>query len=498
MKLNLIDTKLMIKYTVGLLLFVAICSSCNKEFLEKKPGYLSSEGFYQTDVQAEQAINAAYSQLLLFWTNKVSFESDVLSDDAVKGQGSDLSDLTSFDILNIDPASGPVNSNWADNYTGIYRCNLVLDHVQPDSDVKKRVLGEAYFLRGFFYYRLVIRFGGLPLSLTTIDSDINLPRSSVDETYQQIVDDLAKAEELLPYPVAVTSSNVGRANRGAASSLKGIVYLHWEKYQEAYNTLKEVVDNSGGQFNYGLTTNYLDIFKVSSNNNQESVFEAQTREGANFDESNGFNFWVRPRNGSTIFGLGFCLPTQSLLDEFESDDPRRAATIFVPGDIISDEPIPGSPGDNVNQHPFEASWAPETGYGCAKYVKGIFVGNNAEKMGQNKRLIRYAEVLLAFAEAAYRTGHDAEAWDAIMQVRRRAFGTDKPSPFNDLFDAIVHERRVELGLEGKRYFDLVRWGLAEQNLGNLGYRPERKGLYPIPTAELDANSNPDLQQNEGY
>lgn len=497
MKLSLINYNILIKYSLCFVLSAMICVSCKKDFLEKKPGYLSSEGFYQTDVQAEQAINAAYYQLLTFWTKNISFESDILSDDAVKGQGSDLSELTSFDILNIDPASGPVSGNWGDNYTGIYRCNLVLDNVAPDSDVKKRVLGEAHFLRAFFYYRLAIRYGGLPLSITTRNTDVNIPRSSLDQTYQLIIDDIVKAEGLLPYPADVTSSNVGRANRGAATSLKGIVYLQWGKYQEAYNALKEVVNNTGGKYNYGLTPNFLDIFQVASNNNQESVFDAQAREGANFDESNGFNFWVRPRNGSTIFGLGFCLPTQSLYNEFESDDPRRAATILAPGDIISNEPIPGNPSDNVNLHPFQASWAPETGYGCAKYVKGVFVGNNAEKTGQNKRFIRYAEVLLAFAEAAYKTtGHDSEAWAAIMQVRHRAFGINKPSPYTNLFDAIVHERRVELGLEGKRYFDLVRWNLTQQYLGSLGYRPATKGLYPIPTAEL--NTNPNMTQNDGY
>lgn len=489
-----------LKYIICLAATVIVFSACDKKFLEKKPGYLGSDGFYGTDVQAEQAINAAYYQLLTFWTNKISFESDVLSDDAVKGQGSDLAALNSFDILNIDPASDPVRGNWADNFTGIYRCNLVLDNVEPDSDIKSRVLGEAHFLRAFFYYRLAIRFGPLPLVTTTLNEDPSLPRASLDETYQLIIDDLTQAEELLPYPADVSAANAGRANRGAATSLKGIVYLHWGKYQEAYTALQEVVNNTGGRFNYGLTPDYLDIFKVASNNNLESVFEAQAREGAAFEESNGFNFWVRPRNSTTIFGLGFCLPTQSLYDEFESDDPRRAATILAPGDIISNEPVPGSTtGENVNMYPFQASWAPETGYGCAKYVKDVFVGVNAERHGQNKRMIRYAEVLLAFAEAAYRAGgHDTEAWAAIGQVRQRAFGTDKPSPHTDLFDAIVHERRVELALEGKRYFDLVRWGLAQQHLGSQGYRAETNGLYPVPIAELDANTNQGFQQNDGY
>ena len=497
MRSTLMIRNITIRYFLSLLFVAIFSSSCKKSFLETTPGYLSSNEFYQTDIQAEQGINAAYATLLSFWTNKVSFESDVLSDDALKGQGSDLSALTSFDILNIDPASDPVANIWGDNYKGIYRCNLVLDNVASDTETKKRVLGEAHFLRAFFYYRLAIRYGGLPLIKATVNSSLNTPKATIDETYQFIIDELIAAENLLPFPGSVSSANKGRANRGSAVCLKGIVYLQWGKYQQSYEALKDVVNNAGGNFNYSLTPKFIDIFQVASNNNSESVFDALARDGAGFDESNGFNFWVRPRNGSTIFGLGFCLPTQSLFNEFEPDDPRRAATIFRQGDIISNEPIPGTSNDNVNLHPFQSSWAPETGMGYAKYVKDVFVGTNAERTGQNKRLIRYAEVLLAFAEAAQKMGgHDAEALSAVMQVRQRAFGFAKPSPFNNLFEAIIHERRVELALEGKRYFDLIRWNLAQQYLASLGYRPETKGLYPIPVSELNTNSA--ITQNTGY
>jgi len=496
MRSTLIIRNVAIRYSICFLFVAVFCSSCKKTFLETTPGYLNSAEFYKTDIQAEQAVNAAYAPLLSFWTNKISFESDVLSDDAVKGQGSDLSALTSFDILNIDPASDPVANIWSDNYKGVYRCNLVLDNVTSNTETKKRVLGEAHFLRAFYYYRLVVRYGALPLVKTTMNSETTTAKSTLDETYKFVIDELIEAEKLLPYPVDVSSVNAGRANKGTATCLKGIVYLHWGKFQQSYETLKDVVNNTGAKFNYGLTPKFIDIFKAVSNNNSESVFDALAREGAGFDESNGFNFWVRPRNGSTIFGLGFCLPTKSLFDEFEVDDPRRAATIFRQGDIISNEPVPGTT-DNVNLHPFESSWAPETGFGYAKYVKDVFVGTNAERTGQNKRMIRYAEVLLAFAEAAHKAGgHDLEAQSALMQVRQRAFGFAKPSPFTDLFEAIVHERRVELALEGKRYFDLVRWNLAQQYLGPLGYLSARKGLYPIPVAELNSNSK--LSQNGGY
>ncbi|MEN6455723.1 MAG: RagB/SusD family nutrient uptake outer membrane protein, partial [Prolixibacteraceae bacterium] len=208
--------------------------------------------------------------------------------------------------------------------------------------------------------------------------------------------------------------------------------------------------------------------------------------------SNGFNFWVRPRNGSTIFGLGFCMPTQDLVNEFEANDPRLRYTVIRDGDIISEE---------VKDYPFQAAWAPETGMSCGKYVVDVPVGVYAEKHEQNLKNIRYAEVLLGYAEAAFRVGNKSEAAAKINMVRARARGGNTSvlpdvSSSDDLFNAIVHERRVELALEGKRYFDLVRWELAESELGALGYQPARKGLYPIPQTELDVN--PNLKQNTGY
>lgn len=466
-------------------------TSCD-DFLDKSPnGVLSTANFYQTEEDAIAAINASYSILSGFWIENIAFEKDILSDDAVKGQGVDLGALTNFDNLNLYAGDGVVSTFWGEFYRGIYRCNLVLDHVPAismDQEIKNRILGEAFFLRAFYYYNLAIRFGGIPLVTTTLNAEKTPSKSSIEETWVFIEKDLISAASLLPNKSQYDGTEVGRADKGAAKSLLGIVYLFHEKWQDAFNTFNEVIESS----EYSLLPDFGNLFKPEFDNSTESVFETQAKGNESPDYSNGFNFWVRPRNGSTIFGLGFCMPTQDLVNEFEPRDPRLRFTVIRQGDIISEE---------VKDFPFQAAWAAETGMNCGKYVVGVPVGNLAERHEQNQKNIRYAEVLLGYAEAAFRIGNKSEAVAKINMVRARARGNlqvilPDVNTTDDIFAALVHERRVELALEGKRYFDLVRWGLAEKELGSLGYQPARKGLYPIPQTELDVN--PNLQQNPGY
>jgi len=478
-------------YSIISIFLMFMITSC-EDFLDKSPnGALSTSNFYQSEDDAVAAVNAAYTPLSGFWLENIAFEKDILSDDAVKGQGIDLAALTNFDNLNFNAGDGVVATLWGAFYQGIHYCNLVLDYVPAidmNENVKARVLGEAEFLRAFYYYNLAIRFGGVPLVKTTLGSDKMPSRSSFDETWSFIEEDLIAAAEKLPLKSDYSDEDAGRADKGAAQSLLGIAYLFHEKWQDAFDTFKKVIDSE----EYDLLPNFGNLFKPEYDNGIESVFETQAKGGEDAAYSNGFNFWVRPRNGSTIFGLGFCMPTQDLVDEFEPNDPRLRFTVIRDGDIISEE---------VRDYPFNAAWAPETGMSCGKYVVGVPVGVYAEKHEQNMKNIRYAEVLLGYAEAALRIENKDEAAAKINIVRERARGGNSSilpdiSASDDLFEAVIHERRVELALEGKRYFDLVRWDLAEQELGSLGYQSARKGLYPIPQTERDVN--PNLTQNTGY
>lgn len=479
--------------TLAVLLMAVFAPSCTKDndFLDKSPnGVLSTTNFYETPADAEAAINASYTILLDFWVKNIAFEKDIISDDAVKGQGVDLAALTNMDNLNFNATDGVNQALWSVYYKGVYLANLVLDYVpsiEMEAAKKDRILGEAHFLRAYYYYNLTIRWGGVPLMKTTIDAEKTPQKATREETWAFIVENLEKATTLLPWKNEYDAANIGRADKGAAYALMGNAYLFQEEWQNAFDAYQEVI-NSGI---YSLESDFGNIFKPEYDNGSEVVFETQAK-GGEFAYGNGFNFWVRPRNGSTIFGLGFCLPTQDLVDEFEEGDSRLRYTVIREGDIISDE---------ISDIPFQAAWAPETGMNCGKYVVGVPVGSNAERHEQNQKNIRYAEVLLSYAEAAFRTGNIGEALDKINMVRERARGGNisilpDVTASDDVFAAIVHERRVELALEGKRYFDLVRWGLAEAQLGELGYQPARMGLYPIPQSELDVN--PNLEQNIGF
>lgn len=476
------------------LAFLLFVSSCQKDegFLDKSPnGVLSTSNFYKTPGDAEAAAIASYTIMHDFWMKSIAFKKDIISDDAVKGQGVDLAALSNFDNLNFSATDGVNQTIWGLFYKGVYLTNLVLDYV-PDIEMeqaqKNRILGEAYFLRGFYYYNLVIRYGGVPVVSSTKNAVLTPARATTEATWAFIEENLTNAAELLPWRNQYSSADLGRADKGASLALLGNAFLFQEKWQNAFDAYKQVIESA----NYSLQPSFGDLFKPEYDNGVESVFEIQYRGGEEFSYGNGFNFWVRPRNGSTIFGLGFCMPTQDLVDEFEDGDPRLRYTVIREGDIISEE---------VKDFPFQAAWAPETGMSYGKYVVDIPVGGNAERHEQNLKQIRYAEVLLGYAEAAYRLGNTTETVAKLNLIRQRARGGNALvlpdlTGSEDLFAAIVHERRVELALEGKRYFDLVRWGLATQELGPLGYQSARQGLYPIPQTELDVN--PSLTQNPGY
>ncbi len=475
-----------------ILLIIFILVSACEDFLELSPnGALSTANFYKTDSDAEAAINAAYTIMLDFWVSNIAFEKDIISDDAIKGHGIDLAALTSMDNLDFNASEGAIASLWGIYYRGIRYCNLVLDYVPDinmDAKRRDRILGEAYFLRAYYYYNLAIRFGGVPIVETTLNTDKHPAKSNREETWRFIEENLVLAASLLPPKSQLNNKDIGRADKGAALSMLGIVHLWQESWNDAFNIFSQVI--SSGE--YSLQPSFGDLFKPENDNGVEVVFETQAKGGEDFAYSNGFNFWVRPRNGSTIFGLGFCMPTQSLVNAFEEGDPRLRYTVIRHGDIISEE---------VKDFPFDAAWAPETGMNCGKYVVDVVVGNLAERHEQNQKNIRYAEVLLGYAEAAYRTGNVQEAAAKINMVRARARNGQSGilpdiTTSDDIFVAIVHERRVELALEGKRFFDLVRWGLAQEVLGPLGYQPARQGLYPIPQTELDVN--PNLTQNPGF
>ena len=367
-----------------------------------------------------------------------------------------------------------------------------------DEDVKDRFLGEAKFIRAYSYFTLVTMFGGVPLITETLaPSEYQQSRATADEIWGQVIQDLTEARNALPFRSELSLSDVGRATWGAASSLLVKAHVYRENWQSAFDIADEVV--SSGE--YFLDPDYGNIFSLQGENGPGSIWEIQymNASGGNWGnqlEGSFTNVFQRARG--QFNGFGFNLPTQDFVDEFETDDPRLGHTIFQVGDEMGDRGV----------FTLEA-----TGFPHLYYAKKYFLnasdeapfGDPVPNGPSNDRVIRYADLLLFHAEAAYHTGNEFAARSSVNLVRERARGgnnsilPDVNSSGSDLLEAIYHERRVELGLEGHRFFDIVRQGRAAEVMTTLGFGFVEgvHEIFPIPEAEITLSGGL-ITQNPGY
>jgi hypothetical protein len=458
---------------------------CGEELLDKSPyGTISDASFYKTESDAIQAVNSIYNQLQQFNTfNAFIMRDDIWSDDTEKGGGGpgDTPQLEEFNSFDIQLSNWLIGGVWNGYYAGIFRANKALEKIgeMDDFPSKNRLLGEAYFLRALYYFHLNIRFNGVPLVTSTNTEELKtMSRSSAEQTWEMIVKDLLEAISSLP--VAYTGNDAGRATKGSAQGLLGYTYLNMKKWQDAADVYADII-NSG---KYNLTNNYaINFANKEGDNLPESLFEVQYAAGTG-DAGNGFKMhgWIRPRDVPSIKwgGNGFSVPTKSLANAFEPGDLRREATVLVDGDIVFGET-------------YRSSWSPYTGHNARKYIYGPEVIHG--EADANYKMIRYSEVLLGYAEAIFRGANgkaNLTGLQALNLVRKRAGLPDK-TQLN--FESIVHEKRVEFAIEGKRFFDLVRWGIAKDVLGDK-FNVNHDEYMPIPLNETLLN--PNLKQNPGY
>jgi len=500
----------MIRNLLTLAILLLINTACQKDFLERSPIIgTTQDNYYRTADDAIAAVNGAYAALQFELTPAGHFRwfwGDIMSDDATKG-GSGDNDVN--ELLRLETFQGPVNtslleSEWAACYEGIYRANVVLKHIPDmaiDATLKNRILGEARFIRAWFYYNLVTMFGGVPLADRVLPpSEYNMPRASADAVWNLINQDLAFAITALPTKSQYPAADIGRATKGAAQALLAKAYLWQNKFAEALSLTNAII-NSG---EYQLEPIYSRIFTQAGENGPESVFEIQymNASGGNWGRNNAnegtfTNVFQRARG--QFEGFGFNIPTREFVDEFFAEgfeDPRLRATVFREGDAMGDRGI----------FTKEA-----TGFPHDFYPKKYFNNKSEEAPfgdpnpngGSNDRVIRYADVLLMQAEAAWHTGDMLTAQQALNSVRARARGNQTnilpniSSTGNDLLNAIYRERRIELGLEGHRFFDLVRTNRAPAAMGRLGYNENVHRLFPIPASQIQATGGA-ITQNPGY
>lgn len=491
-------------YSLFLILGVSL-AACREDFLEKSPIVgTTEENFYRTEADAIAAVNAAYAALQFQLSPAGHFRwfwGDIMSDDAVKGGGGD-NDVNS--LLQLETFKGPVNTDlleaeWGADYEGIYRANVVLEKVPPiemDAALKARILGEARFIRAWQFYNLVTMFGGVPLADHVLaPSEYNMSRASAEEVWDLIESDLQAAIPVLWKRSEYPAADLGRITRGTAQALLVKTYLWRQKWPEAKTVAEDIINSN----EYQLVANYADIFPVYGENNSESVFEIQymNASGGNWGKNNAnegsfTNVFTRARG--QFAGYGFNIPTQDFVDEFFAEgfeDPRLASTVFRVGDEMGDRgtfTIDATGGSPYLYYPKK--------YFNNKSEDAPF-GDPNPNGGSNDRVIRYADVLLMHAEAAYHTGDEGAARASLNQVRNRVHIPDISYSGPALLEAIYRERRIELGLEAHRFFDLVRTGRAPEVLGSLGFTAGVHELFPIPQSQIQA-TNGALSQNPGY
>lgn len=470
--------------------FAMFSGGCEK-FLDKDlQGELTQETFPVSESDALLATNAAYTSMREWYYNSGGYPIlDIMSDDARKGSNPNdqLPTIGPYDQFTHLPTQDGLDRWWNAVYLGVKRANVVIEKVPEismDPDLRTRYIAEARFIRGLLYFDLVRAWGGVPL-VTSVTPVPKLPRSTADETFKLIIEDLAFAFDNLPKKSEYKAADAGRATSGAAAALLARVYLFRGDFIKAEEYAMEVI----GSNEYGLEDRFIDANGVEGNNGIESVFEigALQVEGT----TSGGNQYANTQGvrGTPNRGWGFNRPTIDLRESFEEGDPRLKGTIIDLGDVIDGVEILGD-GTTPDVTTDEDGNVIEVEcYNRKVWVPGT---TTVTQFGHHRRLIRYADVLLMAAEALNENGSPGEALMYLNMVRERAReGNNSILPditttdITLLSDLIMEERRHELAMEQHRFWDLVRTGRATEVLGPLGFIAGKHELLPIPQTEID-------------
>lgn len=492
--------KRLYKYIVASLLFGAMMSC--ESFLEEEPfSFLSEGNFYQTQADAISATDVIYASIATgntgwYW-QRFLMASDLATDDAYADPGVGNRGFQEASRITYLPNNTVVNSVWLDHFQTIQYCNVVITKVNDELSISERLKGEAKFVRALSYFNLVRLYGPVPLFSTpteSLDGIFEGGRNSIEEIYAQVEQDLIDAEAALP--TDYSAAEKGRPTSGAAATLLAKVYLTMageplndaSKYQLAANKAQQVI-NSG---QYALTPNYQDAFLNEFS--IESIFEVVYKTGLGAGgggEGSLLGINTFPRNARNISrGNAILRPTPDLYNSYLEGDNRREWGYF-------DTLAVGEETAAFDPHFFK--WVE------SDLIEQGLVMNDG---GRNFPVLRYADVLLMFAEASNEAnnGPNADALNAINEVRQRAGIAPLTSgvSYQDFQTAVWQERRWELFCEGHRWFDLKRTGRLIDKLQGVNDAfadieksvESKHTLWPIPQREIDIIDG--LQQNPGW
>lgn len=528
-----------LKYLLSIV-FILHVSSCSEDWLDvKNPNLLTSDNFYQTEQHADMAIIAAYDPLksrglpggVEYSYLHYAFDPDCV----IEG--------VPYEYFLITSSDSKIDQVYMYIYRGLYRSNLVVSKVpliDMNGEKKERYVAEGKFLRAFYSYNAVTQFRSSPvIDQVYTEIGIELENSTPEDWWTLIEADLTDAIAVLPK--TLPAEEKGRITWGAAKTLLAKAQMYQEKWTEARQTLRDIIDEGlyaltlprgtdSTDYVYAYLCNYtfMDLTSNSGNtyaseNNSESIFEVQ-----NNNDARQWNQWLPGWgiNGSmnsayyAPHGYRNIAPTVDFCENaFEKApenhpadlvyDPRRPATIFVNGDtlefrrgVVPTESLNTyGPGvlfaSNVHANP-----AITQKYGVRKYYYPLHWGNLYPYNDPNNwRVFKYSDVLLSYAEADYHVnGAGGDGINYLNEVRNRVGLPDVPtlSP-----EAIMHENRVEFGLELHRYLDLVRWSqlsdepwVSPEELPELmpGFIVGKNEVFPIPVSEINKMPNT-LEQN---
>lgn len=493
-------------YPVSIVLS-AILFSCSD--LELVPvGQLSGSNFPATDAEAIAITNGVYYPNVRIST-ALGYVIDLTADEEANAENENSGGYL-LGVMSWYPNNSYVLTVWQNLYEIITRANDVVDKVGETSVLRKRLQGEARFLRAYAYFYLVQLWGEVPLVLHNLDG-VTAAREDVEKVYQQIVDDLLYAAENLPAAAEYAASDKGRATKGAAYAYLAKVYLVWGqtsaltgKAGERYAESVRYADLVTG---YSLEENFIDNWGNYNRNGKESIFSVQHMQGQ-YAASDGGNHLVHCAftNGFSNTLLPHVYPTSNdWYDDFDDRDQRKRGT------YMKEYTRPDGTVFVFNRIIYR------------KYIDTTNLANTATVRDINRSVIRYAEVLLLKAEAINeRDGApNTEAYEALNQVRRRAFRqfpVTAPSAVADIpagldykqFKAVIQQERVfELTYEQNRWTDLVRWRIFVKTLkeavssGRIAESYLKQNVqqhyyrFPIPKTQRDINPT-GLWQNYGY
>ena len=522
-----------LKNSCLLIIAILFLQGCKKDLLETIPNdRISTEIFWKTDNDATLAANAVYTYMAESADHFMGWDdmSDIVFTNPTGPQEASIQQ-GQFNGLN-----SRISGDWTRLYAGIRAANSFLDHVDQiqttNTALMSRLKGEVRALRAHFYTQLAFLWGDVPLVTNEIslEESETVSRTPVAKVWDFISTELTESAALLP----LKQTEKGRVTKGAALALKARAMLYAGRYQEAADAAKQVMDLN----TYSLYPTYKTLFSYPAENNSEVILDVQYV--ADTYSNNIFQV-LAPRS---VNANSKWVPTKKIVDAYQmtngkditdptsgydpanpykNRDPRLKYSVYVPGDSLPNDKVFNSLPNSTTGDAVGSSFVVSpTGFNVKKYVNKDDLAKPAN-CGINIILLRYAEVLLTYAEAKIELNQiDASVYDAINKVRQRsdvnmpAIATGKSQA--ELRDIVRKERMVEFAFEGLRFFDIRRWKIAEQVMpgkvygltykdaaGNLqtvevpGWTQiwdNKNYLWPIPQKEIELNSN--LTQNPGW